>query len=166
MNKMPIVYLAGPIAGTTYEESTGWRDQVADRLRYCDVRSPMRGKQFLAKLEGVIPEGNEAVQSHELAKEAVDAAVSSPQAIVRRDHWDVHEADILVVNLYGAKSPSIGTMFELAWAYHTHKPAVVIMEKEGNPNDHPFVRLAAYIVVQTTDQAVAIVRQLLNQVVV
>lgn len=162
MNKQPIIYLAGPIAGLTYNESTDWREWFEESLPQCDVRSPMRGKQFLEHLRRTIPEGNEAQQAHEYAIDAVDRAVSMPQAIVRRDHWDVHEADILVVNLHGAKTVSIGTMYELAWAYHAHKPAIVIMEEEGNPNDHPFTRLAAYIVVQSLDQARNVVNTLLN----
>lgn len=161
----PIVYTAGPIAGCTWDEAVDWRAWVAPQLPECDVRSPMRGKEFLRELKCIIPGGGDKVQSDELAVEAVDAAISSQHAIVVRDHWDVQNADVVLVNLLPSLElgkASIGTSFELAWCWKYQKPAVVVMQHEGNPNDHPFVREAAYIVVPTLDASIAVVRQLLN----
>jgi len=161
----PIVYTAGPIAGCTWDEAVDWRAWVTPQLPECDVRSPMRGKELLRELKCITPGGGDKVQSDELAVEAVAAAISSQHAIVVRDHWDVQNADVVIVNLLPSLDlgkASIGTAFELAWCWKYQKPAVVVMQDEGNPNDHPFVREAAYIVVPTLEPSIAVVRQLLN----
>ena len=161
----PVIYTAGPIAGCTWDEAVDWRAWAATQFPECDVRSPMRGKAFLKELQRTIPDGGDTVQSHELATAAVDAAVSSQHAIVVRDAWDVNMADVLLVNLLPSKGlgkASIGTSFELAWAWKAQKPAVVVMQEEGNPNSHPFIREAAYVIVPALGQAIFVIRQLLN----
>lgn len=158
--RKPVVYVAGPMAGCTYEEADDWRQRVRTALPECDVRSPMRGKNFLKDME-TIPAGGGEKQADELAKTAVDAAVSSQHAIVMRDHWDVTQADIVIANLTNAPFVSIGTCFELAWCWEQQKPVIVVMP-EGNPNEHPFVREAAYIVVDTLNEALFVARKLLN----
>lgn len=161
----PVVYTAGPIAGCTWDEAVDWRTWANDQLPECDVRSPMRGKEFLKELKRTIPSGGDALQSHALATDAVDAAISSQHAIVVRDHWDVKLADVLLVNMLPSLAlgkASIGTSFELAWAWKYQKPAVVAMQETGNPCDHPFVREAAYIIVPSLEGAIGVVRQILN----
>lgn len=161
----PIIYLAGPIAGCTWDEAVDWRWWASRQFPECDVRSPMRGKEFLKELKGTIPSTGDKLQSDMLAVDAVDAAIASQHAIVVRDHWDVHNADVILVNLLPSLElgrASIGTAFELAWCWKYQKPAVVVMQDEGNPNDHLFVREAAYIVVPTLDASIAVIRQLLN----
>ena len=65
---------------------------------------------------------------------------------MERDHGDVHRADILLVNLTGAHPDhlSIGTMMELAWAWHAHIPRVSIIEPYPNSayDRHPMAREA------------------------
>lgn len=158
--RRPIIYAAGPMAGCTFDEADDWRQEARLALPECDVRSPMRGKNFLRNMK-TIPTGQDEKQSSDLAINAVDQAVSSQHAIVVRDHWDVTQADVVLVNLANAPMVSIGTCFELAWCWEQQKPAVVIMP-EGNPNEHPFVREAAYVVVNTMEEALPVVRKLLN----
>ena len=63
-----------------------------------------------------------------------DNPVSTNHAILRRDHWMVSQCDILLANLnLGTQRVSIGTVAELAWAYHMNKHTVVVM---GGPNIH------------------------------
>ncbi len=165
----PVVYLAGPIAGCTFDAAIDWRHWVEEQLPECDVRSPMRGKEFLKQLQGPEVITSQPNQYAELAKRAVDAAVSSQHAIVVRDHWDVQQADVIVVNLLPSLdigTASIGTSFELAWAWMFNKPAIVAMQDEGNPNNHPFVREAAYLVLPTLEEVMYVARQLLNLPVV
>ena len=57
-----------------------------------------------------------------------------------RDFNDLKQSDVLLINLLGTTSPSLGTAMELAWAYILKKPTVVIMEDTGNPHDnHPMI---------------------------
>lgn len=164
--KRTTVYLAGPIAGCTWDVAIDWRVWAATQLPECDVRSPMRGKEFLARLKEMpLTSEHCLAKDPELALTGVEAAVSSQHGIVVRDRWDVQTADVLLVNLLPSVDvgkASIGTCFELAWAYVYKTPAVVVMQGEGNPNDHPFPREAAYVVVPRLESAIAVVRQLLN----
>ena len=119
------VYLAGPITGTTYEESTDWRIKVANILSLFGIKgfSPMRGKAYLSKEE-------------ELQDAYKDHTMSSITGINIRDRNDVRTADALLVNLLGAKKVSIGTVIEISMAQENNIPVVLVMEKEGNIHDH------------------------------
>ncbi len=143
------IYLAGPIAGLSYNESAlGWREYVANNLGgYHGVQkeahgtgmgtmlhcySPMRGKSFLRDVK----------KDQILDKlEYKDSPVSTTQGILGRDRHDTTGADLVFINLLGAKAVSIGTMVELGWADAARKPVVLCMEKDGtNIHEHLFVQ--------------------------
>lgn len=158
---MAIIYTAGPIAGCTWDQATDWRDWLRQQLPECDILSPMRGKDFLKKLKEIPEQVGKREAKH--ASE-FELAITSQHAIVARDHWDVSRADVIFANLLpatGVGRPSIGTCFELAWAWYYRKPAVVVMQ-DDNPTDHLFVREAAYIVTPHLEDAVLATRLLLN----
>lgn len=50
---------------------------------------------------------------------------------------------VIIEFVQGISMASIGSVAELAWAQHLHKPVVLIMEKEGNVHDHAFVNQMA-----------------------
>lgn len=131
MNKR--IYLAGTIAGKTFDDANEWRKHVESFIKNnsinVDTINPLRGKQHIQKK-------NELITKFEYAK----YPVSSQKGIVRRDFNDVTNSDCLLVNLLTSESASIGTLMEIAWAYQLRIPVVLLMEKEGNPNDHLFVR--------------------------
>lgn len=144
------VYLAGPITGLSYNESTDWREFAKTFLaKYClDGISPMRGKDFL-RGEKIL--GND--YAHPLA---------NPHGIVSRDHNDVLTCDLILANFLGAKEVSIGTMVEYGWARAYNKPIVCVMEKTGNPHDHCFVRELSGFVVEKLEDGLDIARIVLN----
>lgn len=123
-----IVYLAGPITGLTYEGATDWRksfvDVVTSHNPAINCMSPMRAKHHLEAIGEIPATGNGAY-----------GAMSGGPAIVARDYADTVSSDIIVVNLLGAKRVSIGTMFEIAWAYSQHIPVVLVIE-DGLVNLH------------------------------
>jgi len=139
---MKKVYLAGPIGGLTFEEASGWRERLKVFLRgtQIEVFSPLRGKEYL---KGTVIR----------VEEPYTYTMSTDKAIVTRDRTDVLTADLVICNLLGAKSVSIGTMFELAWANQARVPVVLVMEKQGNLHNHPFVREAADFLVETVGEA-------------
>ena len=141
-----LVYLAGPISGTSYRESTRWRAQVANRIYPHEALSPMRGKTYL--------------NSEEAIADSYDTPLSCSRGIIVRDRWDVARCDIVFVNFLGAEKVSVGTMMEIAWADAYRKPVILVMEKEGNPNNHAFVREIAGFWLPTLDEAIKIVNQL------
>lgn len=158
------LYLAGPIAGLTYEEAAlSWRELVSDelhRVHQCDPKgwthtvsihcySPMRGKVFL-KGTGE-PIGKQGYEQHPM---------SSMQGIIGRDRNDVMMCDAVFMNVYGAKDVSIGTTIELGWADAFRKPVILILDK-GGVHDHAFYRGLATYVCDSIEQGIECAKALL-----
>lgn len=148
MNR-PKVYLSGPMAGLTYEEGTQWRDYVKDKLHgIANCLSPYRGKDFLkgSKIENVTY-GN---------------VMATPKAITTRDYWDTVNADVVVVNLTEHKNFSTGTVMEIAWAWGARVPVVAVIPQESEYFKHPILTQCCAYIVQDLDEAINIVKVLLN----
>lgn len=157
MHKHPIVYLAGGIAGLSGKDATNWRLIAARQLSYRDVETldPMRAKAAL---------GAQARISTDFHDYADRGAFFTARGIMTRDFNDVKRCDALLVNLLGAERPSLGTIMELAWAYALQKPAVVAIEKSGNPHDnHPMIHEAMPFRVETLDEAIDAVAVILGR---
>lgn len=153
-NAQPLVYLAGPITGLSYKGSVEWRNEVIKDLAAAGITgiSPMRCKYYLERLSEISGHGREYVHMSPL---------SGPRGVVTRDFFDVRRADVILVNLHGADRVSIGTMFELAWAFERRTPIVCVAEKQNHPHDHMFVWEAIGYRVETMAEAVDIVKAIL-----
>jgi nucleoside 2-deoxyribosyltransferase len=138
------VYLAGPIAGSTFAEAQEWRNEFSRRV---DPRiaaySPLRGKDYLANLGPL--EGSYS-----------EFPMSTDKGLTSRDRYDCTGADLVVFYLLGAQRISIGTMVEMGWCDAARVPSVLVIEKEGNPHDYPMVREIAQFRVDNLDDALKI----------
>lgn len=150
------LYLAGPIAGLTYEEAAlDWRELVIQHLHgshhWVDIHcySPMRGKVFLKGSGQVI--GKQGYEEHPM---------SSTQGIIGRDRNDVMMADAVFMNVQGAKSVSIGTTVELGWADAFRKPVILVLDK-GGFHDHAFYKGLATYVCDSLEQGIECAKALL-----
>ena len=143
------VYLAGPITGTSYDESVDWRKFAKSVLSSYGLiaYSPMRGKAYLSKED-------------ELADAYNDHTMSSITAINIRDKNDVITAGALLVNFLNSKKVSIGTVMEVAWAQILQIPVVLVMEK----SDIHYHGMLTYncIIVSTLEEGIKCIQQLLN----
>jgi hypothetical protein len=79
----------------------------------------MRAKEALADLESISGHGNEYKDRGPFA---------TSRGVMTRDFFDCNRADVVLVNFVGAKTVSIGTVMEIAWAYQKHTPVVVAMD--------------------------------------
>lgn len=149
----PTVYLAGPIAGLSYDGATDWRDYAAHQLEPKGIKtlSPMRAKEYLKDF-GVLSKGC-------VAEGKLDV-LSSPRAIMTRDRFDATRCDVLLVNLFGAKSVSMGTVMEIAWADLCRTPIVCVMEA-GNIHEHGMVNEAIGYRVGNLEHAMHVVKAIL-----
>ncbi len=140
------VYLVGPITGYAFEVVARWRKEfVANPPEGTVGIDPLRKRKELAtskKLDGEYP-------THRLA---------SKDGILAQNKYDVHRSSAILANFLGVDLLSLGSVIELAWAFHEWKYVVVAMKK-GNPHDHPWVRACADSVVETMDEARSIVRR-------
>ena len=139
-----LLYLAGPITGLSYGASTDWRKYVQDKLPdFIHGVSPMRGKDYLKGQETVLANYEEQ-------------PLSSQAGINARDKMDVDRCDMMILNVLGAKSVSIGSMVEVGWASSKGKPMILVIEKEGNVHSHPMVKGQAGFIVHELDTAISI----------
>jgi nucleoside 2-deoxyribosyltransferase len=150
----PTVYLAGPITGLNFNGCTEWRREVQAQLASAGIRafSPMRGKDYLARLEQISGHGREYAHL---------GVLSTPRAVMTRDRFDATRCDALLVNLLGAERVSIGSCMEIAWADLARIPIVCAMEPEGNPHDHMMIGEAVGFRVPTLDEAMHVLRVML-----
>jgi nucleoside 2-deoxyribosyltransferase len=138
------VYLAGPISGLTFDDAQDWRAEFANRIDpQIACYSPLRGKDYL-KMRGPL-EG-----SYD------EFPLSTDQGITARDRFDCMGSDLVIFNLLGATRISIGTMIELGWADAARNPSILIMEKTGNPHEHPMLRQTTQFRVDNLKDGIAI----------
>lgn len=138
------VYLAGPITGESYKSATDWRQYMIDYLpNGITALSPLRGKYYLEKFKDI-------ADSYE------NISLSSSRGITTRDRFDVMSSDVIFVNLLGAKSVSIGTVMEIAWADILRKPIILVMEDESNIHEHAMIREVVGFRVNNIDDGIKI----------
>lgn len=125
----PRVYLCGPMTRATDEETLAWRDEATAWLEARGIAAvnPFRGSPLASQRNG-----------------ACDGWT------LNRDHHDVAHADAILAYLKGARAVSIGSCFELAWAFEHRIPIALVIEdaREGeldaarsnNVHEHIFVR--------------------------
>lgn len=134
------VYLAGPIAGLTYGQSTIWRTNVAKVLTELgyDVYSPMRERLDLAIL---------------FDQEAIPHTHPSFRDPFERDIHDIDRCDYVLANLWRPEGvgPSVGTLVELGYAKALGK-YIIVVAPDGE-NEHPFIKGVANSLVCTIDEA-------------
>ena len=142
---MKDVYLAGPIAGLTYEEATKWRTDIAVRLRPHGCFDP---------LQGVSPwEGRLAGSTLE------QSSLTTPRGIVASDFFFTTRARVLLADFSTAVRPSFGTVIECAWAWQARNPVVAILD---SIHDHTMLRELCDFVVSDPDEAEFTIRKLLQ----
>ncbi len=147
---LPSVYLAGPIADLDYDISNAWRTYAIEYLADFGIRgrSPLRGKEFL---KGTV-----------ITIDAYKDAMASDNGIVARDRYDVRNSDMVLANLLDPPGRGIGTAVEFGWADAFGTPVVTVMEEEGNPYDHPFIRGLSGYRVETLEEGLHICTILLT----
>lgn len=157
------IYLAGPIRGLTYEETTDWREDLRNELTPEDgfeLLSPMRGKEYLKGIGPLVGQGADGGRSANGAYEAFP--MSTSQGLFRRDIYDVAHCDAVLAYLAGAQAVSIGTVMEIQRAYDLGKYIVTVCE-DGNIHDHAFVRQASSIFVPTLAYACHVLKVIANK---
>ena len=120
--------------------------------------SPMRGKEYLSHIES-LPALKNADEDYEYSALGV---LSSSRGIMTRDYFDCNRCTVLLVNLAGAKTVSIGTVMEIAWAYARRTPIVAIIERHGNPHEHGMLREALGYRVETLEEALHLVKSIIG----
>lgn len=149
------VYLSGPIAGLTYDESEDWRIRARALLDSPSIKtlSPLRAKEALLATGKISSTGEEYERLTPLA---------TSRGIMTRDRFDTTRSTVVLVNLLGAKKVSIGTVMEIAWADAARIPIVLVIEKMGNVHEHVMISEAIGYRTDNLDDACAIVNNIIG----
>lgn len=147
----PLIYLAGPIAGTDLAMMQPWRKHATLRLNSygIDALDPLRGMS------------NDAIT--QFLTGTTYTLDTMPAAIFNRDRTDVLRADGLLVNLSYGEVPSVGTMFEMAWAHLRMIPIVLVIDRETEWHKHVYITQAAGWVCTALDDAIDVIGHLFPQ---
>ncbi len=118
------------MTGVALPNMSAWRDKVTEALQKVgiDTLNPVRDFDILH--------------------------VGADKVFFTRDFEDVKRCNCVLANLLPADRVSIGTMFEIAWAFCLGKPIIVVMNKPDLIHNHPFVRTAATAIVRNLHQAI------------
>jgi nucleoside 2-deoxyribosyltransferase len=145
---MSWVYLAGAITGHSFKEANAWRT-----LPTFTNKLVKNGWHPLSPLEGL---------DHLKDEKALDAYCEGvdPGLVVSKDLDMIDLADAVIANLRIEGPPSIGTMFELGYAYAHRKPIIVIRDDVESVYDHPFIDGTASQIVFHLDGAIEALCQL------
>lgn len=147
----PLVYLAGPITGLSYNGATDWRDAAKNKLDDHHILglSPLRAKDYLLG-ETTIGDSYE------------DSILSCQKGITARDRFDCQRCDVVLLNLLGAERVSIGSMIEIGWADSARVPVVSVFE-EGSLHDHAMVREISGFIASNMDDALNTIIAILGE---
>ena len=148
------VYLAGYMSGEKLKETTEWRIKIREHYRKWEKKTKTIKTVFGLK---DINDGYKAFpiacldpyNGKEFAtidKKGLKSHIPA-NAIIMGDYLSVSKADIIVANMdtFGASRPSVGTQWEMAWAWQLKKPIVLISDNE-NYIHHPFTGQSSWIV--------------------
>lgn len=151
----PTVYLAGPIAGQTFEGANDWREFIKEELDKLGITafSPMRREEYLSP---------EQLISLPAISDRYGSIPITPKGITTRDRFDCERCDLVIAFLPDAARASIGTSIEIGWADAYRTPIIGIMpEREGNIHNHPMVTECLGYIVETLEDAVELTATIL-----
>lgn len=155
-----VVYLAGPMSGLPFDKARQWRDEATEFLqRLRDPRTKEPLYHILNPLRGHMDYKGKVFEPAGGFDDDSAAKVD-----IRRDRYDVLRSHIILANLTDAveiSKVSVGTVFEIDWAWEHGKFVIVIMSR-GNPHWHSFIRDAASIILPDLKQALSYMADVLN----
>jgi len=138
------VYLAGPITGLSWVGANDWREWFANQMpRNVAAINPLRMKSYLTSEQAI-------------KDQYPNTLMSGAKAITARDRFDVMRCDVVLANVLGAKSVSIGTVMECAWADILRKPIVLVID-DPNPHRHAMLMDVVSWICPTLDDAVKVI---------
>jgi hypothetical protein len=137
--------LSGPISGLDFQTCTDWREYAS--------------RAFPSFIEGVSPLRAQRHLEHVIRMDSKEAAytanpTTTGRAILSRDKFDTLEADLVLCNLLGAKTVSIGTVMELAWAHLKGIPIIVSIEPGFHVHTHGMLDEVYDVIYHSLDEAI------------
>jgi len=143
----PSVYLCGPMSGLTWQEALAWRKKCEAEL-YSRWRliNPVRSQIATSSIHDIIPV---QLQSDNDYKDLKDTATG----VTAQDEFFIDQSDWLLCNFLNADKVSIGSVWEMGYAWGTHKKILTVLEP-GSIHDHPFIRRRSHVFTPSLNEAI------------
>jgi nucleoside 2-deoxyribosyltransferase len=136
------------MTGLSFAEANKWRVDAYYRLNLgWDILSPTN-MPYEGQYDG--PDGK-ITASTQVTEDQLPSHLT-PSGIVTMDEFLIDKSDFVLANFMGSAKVSIGTIWELGYAWAKGKKIVSVLPPE-NTHDHPFVRRRSHLVVHTLEDA-------------
>lgn len=152
--KKHYAYLSGPITAdiATFKWREDFERLVEERNLRIAVINPCR-----SKFDQIIYSKMKAGEPINFLEEAAKIPTG---VLKRKDRQQVMISSLIVVNLaiQDKQKPTVGTIYELAWADEKHLPVIAIVD-EKNPGlaNHPFIKDSISERVKSVEEAVNLI---------
>lgn len=141
----PTIYLGGPMSGLTWRDALEWRRTVEDKLHsQWRLISPVK-QQVGQDLDEII-----TVQSQDDNKLLLHHTATG---VTSQDEFYIDQSDWLLCYFLNAQRVSIGTIWEIGYAWGKGKKILSVVEK-GSIHDHPFVRRRSHVFTPNLSEAI------------
>lgn len=134
------IYLSGAMAGISWKEQTEWRQQIKNKIKFCDCDyeknvtffDPTRYYNFKEKHQ------------------------KSEKEVMEFDLYNLRNSDLVIVNLGNNGNKSIGTAMELMLAKELHIPVIAF----GDNNElHPWLKCCTSRLCENIQEVVSYVTE-------
>lgn len=134
------IYLAGAMGGLSVADANEWRQECERELKGCyNVLNPI-SVQY--------------VKDPAFVFSSIEPNLTAQQVTVK-DRFYIDQSDFILVNLIDPKSVSIGTVWEMGYAYGKGKNVVTVCPSGTKWYDgHPFIMNFSHVVFQNLEDAV------------
>ena len=149
------IYLAGPMNGLTWRQASEWRDRVEEVLVEDKYEADEETWVIYNPLNGEI-EGCEDLDEIIGAPKSTDTQrrklSHTATGITAKDEFYLRKSDWVLANFTGENRVSIGTCWELGFAWALGKQIISVIPPSGI-HDHAFVRRRSHIFVPELEEA-------------
>jgi len=134
------IYLAGAMGGLSVADANSWRQECEIELKGCyAVLNPI-SVQFEKDPKFIFS--------------SIEPNLTAQQVTVK-DRFYIDQSDFILANLSDPKAVSIGTIWEMGYAYGKGKNIVTVCPTGTKFYDgHPFVMCFSHVVFQTLAEAI------------
>lgn len=144
------IYLAGRMSGRSIDYAIAWRQEAEKKIADAFGFSA-RALNPAVTLELLQEQGKGSMQLDADSGDHIKDILYDDSVIFNCDINMVDNCDYVIANLKGEDWNSIGTLFELGYAYAKGKKLIVIAQEGDYARKHPFIKKSSVIVQDIQD---------------
>lgn len=133
------------MAGLTWRQALEWREELEKSLEdHWNIINPVKMQQVGVNLDDLIVTSSQKDDKLLLAHTAT--------GICAQDEFFIDRSDWLLCNFLNATKISIGTVWEIGYAWAKGKKILTVLEP-GSIHDHQFIRRRSHVFTSDFEEA-------------